>query len=142
MPRTTSPRQGEVDAAIEELKNLKLALEKTQKVRAPLGNRRVCIITAGRRSMSKPLAVSHPQTRRHSAPAWYDQPCPITTINNIIEQVNVLERRMFYMPSFRIYGGVAGFYDYGPPGCAIKQNIQQFWRQHFVIEEGMLEVPC
>lgn len=47
---------------------------------------------------------------------------------------------MFYMPSFRIYGGVAGFYDYGPPGCAIKQNIQQFWRQHFVIEEGMLEV--
>ena len=43
------------------------------------------------------------------------------------------------MPSFKIYGSVAGFYDYGPPGCAVKQNITQFWRQHFVLEENMLE---
>jgi glycyl-tRNA synthetase len=40
-------------------------------------------------------------------------------------QANTLERRMFYIPSFKIYGSVAGFYDYGPPGCAIKQNITQ-----------------
>jgi len=53
-----------------------------------------------------------------------------------------LERRMFYLPSFKIYGSVAGFYDYGPPGCAIKQNITQTWRQHFVLEENMLEVEC
>ena len=53
-----------------------------------------------------------------------------------------LERRMFYLPSFKIYGSVAGFYDYGPPGCAIKQNITQAWRQHFVLEEAMLEVEC
>jgi len=32
---------------------------------------------------------------------------------------------MYYMPSFKIYGAVAGFYDYGPPGCAIKQNMTQ-----------------
>lgn len=53
-----------------------------------------------------------------------------------------LERRMFYIPSFKIYGSVAGFYDYGPPGCAIKQNVTQGWRQHFVLEENMLEVEC
>ncbi|MEW5306522.1 MAG: hypothetical protein WDW36_008980 [Sanguina aurantia] len=53
-----------------------------------------------------------------------------------------LERRLFYIPSFKIYGSVAGFYDYGPPGCAIKQNITQTWRQHFVLEENMLEVEC
>lgn len=47
---------------------------------------------------------------------------------------------MFYVPSFKIYGSVAGFYDYGPPGCAIKQNLTQAWRQHFVLEENMLEV--
>ena len=29
---------------------------------------------------------------------------------------NVLEKRLFYIPSFKIYNGVAGFYDYGPPG--------------------------
>lgn len=55
-------------------------------------------------------------------------------------QTNLLERRLFYIPSFKIYGSVAGFYDYGPPGCAIKQNLTQAWRQHFVLEENMLEV--
>ena len=34
----------------------------------------------------------------------------------------------------------AGFYDYGPPGCAMKQNVTQTWRNHFVLEENMLEV--
>jgi glycyl-tRNA synthetase len=55
---------------------------------------------------------------------------------------NTLERRLFYVPSFKIYGGVAGLYDYGPPGCAVKANVLAFWRQHFVLEEGMLEVDC
>jgi glycyl-tRNA synthetase len=55
---------------------------------------------------------------------------------------NLLERRLFFIPSFKIYGAVAGFYDYGPPGCAIKQNITQIWRQHFILEESMLEVEC
>lgn len=55
-------------------------------------------------------------------------------------QANALERRLFYIPSFQIYGSVAGFYDYGPPGCALKQNFTQCWRQHFVLEESMLEV--
>ncbi|KAL7114387.1 hypothetical protein ACP275_04G118300 [Erythranthe tilingii] len=56
--------------------------------------------------------------------------------------VNTLERRLFYIPSFKIYGGVAGLYDYGPPGCAVKANVLAFWRQHFVREENMLEVDC
>jgi glycyl-tRNA synthetase len=30
----------------------------------------------------------------------------------------------------------------GPPGCAVKANVQKIWRQHFVIEESMLEVEC
>lgn len=42
---------------------------------------------------------------------------------------NALERRLFYIPSFKIYRGVAGLYDYGPPGCAVKSNVLAFWRQ-------------
>ena len=42
---------------------------------------------------------------------------------------NTLERRLFFVPSFKIYGGVAGLYDYGPPGCAVKANVLAFWRQ-------------
>ncbi|MCE2055391.1 hypothetical protein HAX54_042510 [Datura stramonium] len=56
--------------------------------------------------------------------------------------VNTLERRLFYIPSFKIYRGVAGLYDYGPPGCSVKSNVLSFWRQHFVLEENMLEVDC
>ncbi|GKD69193.1 glycine--tRNA ligase, mitochondrial 1-like protein, partial [Tanacetum coccineum] len=42
---------------------------------------------------------------------------------------NTLERRCFYIPSFKIYGGVAGFYDYGPPGSAVMSNVLALWRQ-------------
>lgn len=37
---------------------------------------------------------------------------------------------------------MAGLYDYGPTGCAIMANLISEWRQHFVLEENMLEVNC
>ena len=55
---------------------------------------------------------------------------------------SVLKRRFFFAPSFEIYGGVSGLYDYGPPGCALQANIIDAWRKHFVLEEDMLEVDC
>ncbi|CAH0049331.1 unnamed protein product [Clonostachys solani] len=55
---------------------------------------------------------------------------------------SMLKRRLFYTPSFEIYGGVAGLYDYGPPGCALQANIIDQWRKHFILEEDMLEVDC
>eukprot|EP01098_Paradermamoeba_levis_P005545 TRINITY_DN2336_c0_g1_i1.p1 TRINITY_DN2336_c0_g1~~TRINITY_DN2336_c0_g1_i1.p1 ORF type:complete len:669 (+),score=264.17 TRINITY_DN2336_c0_g1_i1:122-2008(+) len=54
----------------------------------------------------------------------------------------LLKERFFFTPSFEIYGGVAGLYDYGPPACAIKANFLHLWRQHFVLEESMLEIDC
>ena len=54
----------------------------------------------------------------------------------------LLKKRFFYAPSFSIYGGVAGLYDYGPPGCALQANVINFWRQFFILEEQMLEVDC
>ncbi|KAJ1608133.1 glycyl-tRNA synthetase [Cryptosporidium canis] len=53
---------------------------------------------------------------------------------------NLLRRRFFIAPSFEIYGGVAGLFDYGPPGCALKSEIESFWRRHFVLAEDMLEI--
>ncbi|KNZ76545.1 Putative glycyl-tRNA synthetase [Termitomyces sp. J132] len=52
----------------------------------------------------------------------------------------LLNRRFFYAPAFEIYGGVAGLYDYGPPGSSLQANIIAEWRKHFIIEEGMLEL--
>ena len=53
---------------------------------------------------------------------------------------NVMKRRFFVIPSFEIYNGVAGLFDYGPTGCALKNNIEQYFREHFFLEENMLEI--
>mmetsp|Transcript_3876 Transcript_3876/g.3766 ORF Transcript_3876/g.3766 Transcript_3876/m.3766 type:complete len:655 (-) Transcript_3876:50-2014(-) len=65
---------------------------------------------------------------------------PIPFSRESLEQV--LKRRFFFAPSFEIYGGVSGLYDYGPPGCALQANIIDTWRKHFILEEDMLEVDC
>ncbi|XP_052452383.1 glycine--tRNA ligase [Carassius gibelio] len=55
---------------------------------------------------------------------------------------DTLKRRFFYDQAFAIYGGVSGLYDFGPVGCALKNNILQVWRQHFIQEEQILEIDC
>ncbi|KAL6652807.1 hypothetical protein ACP70R_011732 [Stipagrostis hirtigluma subsp. patula] len=87
----------------------------------------------------KPLAPAPATARRVASMA---APAPGNREAFRAAVANTLERRLFYVPSFKIYGGVAGLYDYGPPGCAVKANVLAFWRQHFVLEEGMLEVDC
>lgn len=42
---------------------------------------------------------------------------------------NVLERRMFYQTIIQDLHGYSGFYDYGPPRCAIMSNLLASWRQ-------------
>lgn len=54
----------------------------------------------------------------------------------------VLRERFFYAQAFDIYGGVAGLYDFGPPGCAVKNNVLALWRSYFILFEGALEVDC
>lgn len=53
---------------------------------------------------------------------------------------DLLKQRFFYDQAFSIYQGVAGLYDYGPMGCAMKANLLSAWRSFFVLEEQMLEV--
>lgn len=56
------------------------------------------------------------------------------------EVEDVCRRRFFFRQGSEIYGGVSGFFTYGPPGCALKTNIVQAWRNHFVIEEQLMEI--
>jgi glycyl-tRNA synthetase len=58
------------------------------------------------------------------------------------EVENLMKRKFFVVNSFEIYGGIAGLFDYGPLGCALKNNVETLWRNHFVLEEDMLEVAC
>ncbi|XP_075070188.1 glycine--tRNA ligase [Mixophyes fleayi] len=59
-----------------------------------------------------------------------------------VKMEDTLKRRFFYDQAFAIYGGVSGLYDFGPVGCALKNNIIQTWRQHFIQEEQILEIDC
>lgn len=51
-------------------------------------------------------------------------------------------RRGFVWPSFEIYGGAKGFYDYGPMGSLLKRNIEELIRKQYVVEDGCFEVSC
>ena len=109
------PSQDQVDAAIAKLKDLKLDQEKAHRANIAASGDGAAPSKKGAASRASAAEVFRAAV------------------------ANALERRLFYLPSFKIYGAVAGFYDYGPPGCAVKQNVTQMWRRHFVLEEGKEE---
>jgi glycyl-tRNA synthetase len=52
---------------------------------------------------------------------------------NLMEKiVSLCKRRGFIYPGSEIYGGLAGTWDYGPLGVALKNNIKDTWRKEFV----------
>jgi len=55
--------------------------------------------------------------------------------------VELARRRGIYWPSFEIYGGVAGFYDFGPIGILVKKGIIDLWLKFFVyLQENVVEI--
>ena len=58
------------------------------------------------------------------------------------ELLSLCRRRGFLWPAYDIYGGVGGLYDYGPLGAALKHNIENYWRELYVLQEGFLELSC
>ncbi len=56
------------------------------------------------------------------------------------ELLGLCKRRGFIWPSFEIYGGVAGMFDYGPLGCALRNNIVDVWRSIYKGREGFVEI--
>lgn len=54
---------------------------------------------------------------------------------NVMEKiVSLAKRRGFIYPGSEIYGGLAGTYDYGPLGVALKKNVENLWWRMFVEE--------
>ena len=52
------------------------------------------------------------------------------------------KRRGFIWPSYEIYGGVGGFYDYGPMGSRLKNALEALWRRYYVAGEGFAEIAA
>ena len=53
---------------------------------------------------------------------------------SVMEQiVSLCKRRAFIYPASEIYGGLNGFWDYGPLGCLLKNNIRDWWWHEMVL---------
>lgn len=48
--------------------------------------------------------------------------------------VSLCKRRGFVFQGSEIYGGLAGTWDYGPLGVALKKNIENLWWKRFVLD--------
>ena len=64
--------------------------------------------------------------------------------DNLMEKVQSLAKsRGFIYQGSEVYGGLAGTWDYGPLGVALKNNIKESWRKKFVsARSNMYEVDA
>ncbi len=57
--------------------------------------------------------------------------------------VSLCKRRGFVFPSSEIYGGINGFWDYGPLGVELKRNIKDaWWRDNITSRDDMVGLDC
>ncbi len=49
-------------------------------------------------------------------------------------------RRGFFFPTAEIYNPIAGFWDYGPVGSALKRKVIELWRKEVVRKNGFVEI--
>ena len=57
---------------------------------------------------------------------------PNNPVKSMDEIVALCKRRGFVYPASEIYGGINGFWDYGPLGVQLKNNIRDHWWKRLV----------
>src|SRR3989337_2418304 len=56
--------------------------------------------------------------------------------------VSLCRRRGFLFQSSEIYGGLNGFWDYGPLGVELKRNVKEAWWRDMVTAHDDLAAPA
>ncbi|MBI3623059.1 glycine--tRNA ligase [Candidatus Pacearchaeota archaeon] len=60
---------------------------------------------------------------------------------SVDEMAAFCKRKGFAYPSSEIYGGLAGFYDYGSLGFLLKKNFENVWRSFFLgLNDNFVEI--
>jgi glycyl-tRNA synthetase len=76
------------------------------------------------------------QTSNLATKLWYNRPHMSekndTNDNRMETLTSLAKRRGFIYQGSEIYGGLAGTWDYGPLGVALKNNIKNLWWKMFV----------
>lgn len=69
-----------------------------------------------------------------SSPAAKETPAmPETAVKDMKDIVALCKRRGFIFPASDIYGGINGFWDYGPLGVELKNNLRDLWWKAMVM---------
>jgi glycyl-tRNA synthetase len=64
-------------------------------------------------------------------------------IDDMDKLVSLSKRRGFVFPSSEIYGGINGFWDYGPLGVELKRNIKEaWWRDTVLGRDDVVGLDC
>ena len=63
------------------------------------------------------------------------------TENRMEKIVALAKRRGFIFQSSEIYGGLNGFWDYGPLGVELKRNVRQAWWADMITEHDEISTP-
>lgn len=63
------------------------------------------------------------------------------TVNRMENIVALAKRRGFVFQSSEIYGGLNGFWDYGPLGVELKRNVRQAWWADMITEHDEISTP-
>lgn len=59
--------------------------------------------------------------------------------NELMEKiVSLCKRRGFIFQSSEIYGGINGFWDYGPLGAELKRNVKELWWRNMTQRENVV----
>jgi len=61
-----------------------------------------------------------------------DDRSAVRRLESMEDLVSLCARRGFIFPSSEIYGGINGFWDYGPLGVELKNNLKSWWWQRIV----------
>jgi glycyl-tRNA synthetase len=71
-------------------------------------------------------------------------PTPLRTqpMKSMQDLVSLCKRRGFLFQSSEIYGGVQGFWDYGPLGVELKRNLKEAWWHDMITSHNELVAPA
>src|SRR5205823_14846374 len=94
----------------------------------------------GPRAKTKPIPAtrtkrSQPTTHDRTEPKRRAEPRPRSdgdTTMDMDKLVSLCKRRGIIFPSSEIYGGINGFWDYGPLGVELKRNVKEAWWRDIV----------
>jgi glycyl-tRNA synthetase len=76
--------------------------------------------------------------KTETEPRASDTAGPVEGADRFAAVVDLAARRGFFQPSAQIYGGLAGFFDYGPAGAVMRRKMEQAFVDYWTHREEFL----